>query len=178
MSREVSNVKTEGPSVIPVSMPNVNWGKLLAALQEAGLPRVTQLLDTNTVEQQSLPALTLVLSQVFNPETDSMVEAIKNAGHILQHTHVTFMVQTSAVLEIVQNIDLKISAKGNVAFLSESLDKWRLACVEGTKIDKTRECRIVFNKIIAWLGQGSFTHLFWGYRKVPDTDGVFALKLG
>lgn len=168
------------PSVVPIVMPNVNWAGFLPALQKAGILKSTHILDTNGVSKDEFPALTLVLSKMFGMSKDSMIDAIRNAGPLLRHTSTSFLViaPVDVLTEIMMQIDLKITAKGEVAIFSESLDKWKLACVEGTTAEKTTPCRKLFNIIILWLEQGAFIHLFWGYKKVTQPDGTFMLKLG
>ena len=172
------NAQTD-PSVIPIVMPKVNWSVFLGSLKQLGHPRVTGILDSNGVEIEDLPALTLVLSSLFNDESN-VVDAVKNAATLLNHTHVSFLVvaDPKVITEIAVSLDLEISVKDGIAVCSGTLHQWKTACIEGTCVVRTLGCRQVFNLIVTWLERGALTHLWWGYKKATHIDETFSLVLG
>lgn len=178
MSDIVRPIDQTDPSVMPICMPKVNWSIFLGALQEKGHPRVTGILDSNGVETEDLPALTLVLSSLFNSESN-VVNAVKNAGSLLHHTHVSFLVvaDPKIITEISLSLDLAISTKDDVAVFSGTLHQWKTACIEGTSVVRTKGCRQVFNIIVTWLERGALTHMWWGYKKATRIDKTFSLVL-
>lgn len=165
-------------TVIPIAFTYVNW-KMLGSLTTPILGRnIVASLDRHNLNAESLASFISVLGE-FQEEGLNPVQTQREAGNLLRHAMVSFLVTSSqtALYEVSMNgpiaiLDCEIPT---LVIMSGSLQDWRNLILNLCTKRTTALCRDLGTQLLHSFDGLGLSRIFEAYSRKTDTTGNLIL---
>lgn len=160
--------------ILPIISTTTDWNNYLTTAKQILNRNLSSQIDKHKIKTDSLVALLTTIENLKYPDS-SPVEVLTEAGSVLRHAFVGFMVlaTTKTIFEIMESTSLDVTStdttRGRLAVVSGNLQQWRTAIINGEPLEFLNKCLIYFESI-------GLAQLWCNFRKVMQQDSTFLLE--
>lgn len=170
------------PLVILIGKTEIDWTNYLGIARQALGHSISQGIDSNNIEPNTLAAFISTLSELFN-SNGNPITSLRDAGCLIDHINFSYLVisDTSVPFYLLQNSNLRIHIKETLVsgcsllYVSGSLMVWRESIINLTTGSEPHAVRLVIDKIMLIFEQEGFKEIFFNYKKQMLPDKTFKL---
>lgn len=165
-------------AVTPIAVTSPDFKTLIAITNQVLGRHLAKSLDSKNISTRNLAYFIGLLAE-FQVENSDPIKAQREAGSLLRHISVSFLVcaDRDAIFQIL--IDAKVAVidcEDNLYILTANLEGWRTTVINYTSPNASIEMKMFLSAVLIEFDKLGLSLIFDKYSRQKDTKGLITLK--